>query len=154
MRSPAKLPYMVTNGHPAAPHVQQMIWQLVCDLMKHFYPDDPRLDSTALPELRTLELRCRAETWRKPFVGEWYDREAFVKRRNQIIDFAKMLRVAMATEEHDDVTLVEDRRQFDHGKVVLRLEKLRRHRVLHDSVNTFSLPELTGLTEVQEVVLA
>ena len=30
-------------------------------------------------------------------MGVWYDREAFVKRRNYIIDIAKILRVAMAT---------------------------------------------------------
>ena len=149
-----KLPYMVTNGHPTAPHVQHLVWQLDCDLMKHFYPDDLRLDSTALAELKTLELRCRAETWRNSFVGEWCDREAFVKGRDQMIDFGKILRAAMATQERDDITLLEDRRQLDHGRVVLRLESFHRHRVLNESVSASTLSGFTGLTGMQEVVLA
>lgn len=133
-----KLPYTVTNGHPSAPHVQHLIWQMDCDLMKHFYPNDLRLDPAALAELKTLELRCRADAWRNSFVGEWCDREAFVKGRNQMIEYAKMLQDAMSSGNGDGIVLVEDRREIDRGKVNLRLERSQKH-LLVDSVSAFQL---------------
>ncbi len=122
-----KLPCTVTNGHLAAPRVQRLIWQLDCDLMRHFYQDDLRLDLNALSRLKSLELRCRAETWRSSFMGEWCDCEAFVKGGNQTIHFAKLLSQSIVLGSDDCVTVVENRRQLDQGRVVLRLERLPTH---------------------------
>jgi hypothetical protein len=118
-----QLPLTFTNGHPAASQVRQLVWQLDCDMMKHYYPDELRLSPTALVQLTSLELRCRAETWRNSFLGEWCDREAFVKGREQTIEFAKTIRSLMASGEDDCVALVEDRGQLERGQVILRLAR-------------------------------
>ena len=116
-----KLPCTVTNGHPAASHIQHLTWQLDCDLLKHFYPEDVRLDPVALAQVRDIELRCRAETWRNSFMGEWCDREDFVRGRLHTINWAKTVRDVMTNGKTEDVSLVEDRSQLDRGRMVLRL---------------------------------
>ena len=142
-----RLPCRVTNGHPTMSHVQHLIWQLDCDLLKHFYHDDLRLDPQALSQLKTLELRCRAETWRDSFMGEWCDREAFMKGRSQTIEFAKILRETMMNEGDEPVSLIEDRRQLDRGRMILRLERSQRH-VLGDNVRKSTPSQLILLTEL------
>ncbi|KIX08008.1 uncharacterized protein Z518_02663 [Rhinocladiella mackenziei CBS 650.93] len=66
-----KLPSAVTNGHPSAPYIKHLIWQLDCDMLKHVDTEELRLDSTEAGQWSSLEIRCRAEAWRYSFLGEW-----------------------------------------------------------------------------------
>jgi hypothetical protein len=118
-----RLPCAFTDGHPAAPFAQHIIWQLDCDMMKHLYPEDLKLDATSVPNLATLELLVRAETWRDSFLGEWCDREAFVRGRESVIAYAKLLKDAMLSSRDTEVSLVEDRSQLGKGRVILRLSR-------------------------------
>lgn len=120
-----RLPSSVTNGHPAAAYVQRLTWQLDCDLLKHFYESDLCIDHTSLAELKSLEIRCRAEAWRDSFVGEWCDRESFVKGRQQMIDYANLLKRLMSSNNKDEVTVIEDCRQLSRGRVILRLTRTK-----------------------------
>jgi hypothetical protein len=127
-----RLPCSMTNGHPAAPHIQRLTWQLECDLLKHLYETDIDIDSTSLSQLKSLEIRCRAEAWRDSFMGEWCDRESFVTGRKQMINYASILKRLMTGANDKDVSLVEDQRQLNQGRVILRL--LRNQTELRDSV--------------------
>ena len=118
-----RLPATLTDGHIVAPYVQHLIWQLDCDMMKHFYADDLRLDPTSFAELESLELRIRADTWRDSFLGEWCDREAFVRGREQAIAYAMTLKDTMINGRRSEVNLVEDRSQLGRGRVILRLSR-------------------------------
>ena len=148
-----RMPCIVTDGHSAHPHIKHLTWQLDCDLMKHLYPEDLRIDPTALAELESLELRCRAEIWRESFMGEFCDREAFTRGRQQVIEYAQVLRDAMVRGRDDVVTLVEDRSQLGPGRVVLKLER-KRKRALQESVSWSCLCAMSCLTTLQEVLLA
>ncbi|KAK5239756.1 hypothetical protein LTR40_014275, partial [Exophiala xenobiotica] len=104
-----KLPIAVTDGHACAPHVKQLIWQVDCDMMKHFYPEDLRLDPEDVSRWSSLELRCRADTWRNSFLGEWCDRETFVKGREQMIAYARVFQDFMNSRTANRVNLIENR---------------------------------------------
>ncbi|KIV81729.1 hypothetical protein PV11_03892 [Exophiala sideris] len=120
-----KLPTTITNGHPCAPFIKQLIWQVDCDLLKHFYPEDLRLDPEDTAQWNSLELRCRADTWRNSFLGEWCDRESFVKGREQVLAYARVFQNAMGTHTASNVNLIEDRSQLGRGRIILRLSRNR-----------------------------
>ena len=119
-----KLPANITNGHPCAPYVKHLIWQLDCDMLKHFYPEDLRFPLEA-SRWSSFEIRCRAETWRNSFLGEWCDREAFVKGRDQVCGYASVFHLAMGSRDNRKVSFVEDRSQLGRGRVILRLSRAR-----------------------------
>ncbi|KIX93235.1 uncharacterized protein Z520_11090 [Fonsecaea multimorphosa CBS 102226] len=116
-----KLPTRITDGHPCAPHIKHLVWQLDCDMLKHFYPEDLRLDLGEVARWSSLEIRCRAETWRNSFLGEWCDREAFVRGRAQILEYAQVFHHAMSRRNGGRITFAEDRSQLGRGRIILRL---------------------------------
>ena len=116
-----KHPSTFTNGHPIAPYVKHLIWQLDCDMMKHLYPEDVQLQASDLAQLSSVELRCRAETWRHSFLGEECDRDKFVTGREEAIEYARMLQHQMGSK----ADLVEDRTFLGNGCVVLKLRQTK-----------------------------
>jgi len=118
-----KLPETFTNGHPCAPHIKHLIWQLDCDMLKHYYPEDLRLDPLEVAQWSSLEIRCRAELWRNSFMGEWCDREAFVRGRDQLVAYTGVFQAAMSSPSGGRVHLIEDRCQLGRGRVILRLNR-------------------------------
>lgn len=120
-----KLPVRITDGHPFASYMKNLIWQLDCDMLKHHYPEDLCLDTAQAAQWNSLELRCRAESWRDSFLGEWYDREAFVTGREQVINYARALGLAMSNPDYMEVNLVEDRSQLGRGRVIVKLSRTR-----------------------------
>ena len=120
-----KLPTRITDGHPCAPHIKHLIWQLDCDMLKHFYPEEMRLDLPDIAQWSSLEIRCRADTWRDSFLGEWCDREAFLKGRAQVVDYARLFHDGMRSRNGGGVAFVEDRSQLGRGRVILRLDGSR-----------------------------
>ena len=120
-----KLPVKITDGHPSSPFVRNLIWQLDCDMLKHCYVDDLLLDTAAIAQWTNLELRCRAESWRDSFLGEWCDREAFVAGRDQLINYARVFLVAMESRlgVGAKLDLVEDRSQLGRGRVILKVTR-------------------------------
>jgi hypothetical protein len=117
------LPTRITDGHPCAPYVKHLIWQLDCDMMKHFYIEDLRLDRVATTQWSSVELRCQAGSWRQSFLGEWCDREAFVKGREQVMSYACMLQDAMSSANLGQVSLIENESHLGRGQVMLRLDR-------------------------------
>jgi len=81
-----KLPTRLSNDHPAMLHVKNLIWQMDCDILKHFYPEDFAFDAASLAGLRCLEIRVKSEMWRNGFLGNWCDRECLVKGRQTCIE--------------------------------------------------------------------
>ena len=118
-----KLPVAVSDGHACAAHVKRLIWQVDCDIMKHFYPEDLQLDPEDVGRWNSFELRCRADTWRNSFLGEWCDREAFVQGREQIIAYARVFQAVMNSRTANKVNLIENRSQLGRGRLILRLTR-------------------------------
>lgn len=116
-----KLPLKITNGHPLASYLKNWIWQLDCDMLKHHYPEDLCLDTAQAAQWNSFELRCRAESWRDSFLGEWCDREAFIAGREQVINYARILALVMSDSNHAEVDLTEDRSQLGRGRVIVKL---------------------------------
>jgi hypothetical protein len=116
-----KLPTRITDGHLCAPHIKHLIWQLDCDMLKHFYAADLQLDLSEISQWSTFEIRCRADTWRNSFLGEWCDREAFLKGRAQVIEYARVFHEAMSSLDRGSIAFVEDRSHLGRGRVILRL---------------------------------
>jgi hypothetical protein len=137
-----RVPSTVTDCHPSIHRIQHLIWQLDCDLLKHFYPDDIHVESKDLSELMTLELRFRADTWRDSFMGEWCDREAFVKGKAGVIEYAQLLQKLMVGKNDQKVSLIENQRELERGRVILKLE--RTQRALLDNVS-----QDRGISEAQ-----
>lgn len=117
-----KWPSMFTDGSLMAPFVKHLIWQVDCDMMKVVYEEDLKIPGADLARLSSLEVRCRAETWRGSFLGEHCDRERFVQGREQAIGYAKYLQRRMG----EQVALVEDRTFLGKGCVMLRLQRGKR----------------------------
>lgn len=114
-----KLPSTFTDGAPMAPFVRHLIWQVDCDMLKYVYEEDLKMETSDLAQLSSLEIRCRAETWRNSFLGEYCDRERFVQGREQTISYAKYLQRNMV----NDANLIEDRTFLGKGCVMMRLGK-------------------------------
>jgi len=134
-----KLPLKITNGHPLASYLKNWIWQLDCDMLKRHYPEDLCLDTAETAQWNSVELRCRAESWRDSFLGEWCDREAFIAGREQVINYARVLALAMSDAKHAEVDLVEDRSQLGRGRVIVKLIR-RRANLKTESRQTDHLP--------------
>jgi hypothetical protein len=120
-----KLPLRIMDGHPFALRIKNLIWQLDCDMLKHHYPEDLCLDTAQAAQWNSLELRCRAESWRDSFLGEWCDREAFVAGREQVINYSRAFALAMSNPDCTEATLVEDRSQLGRGRVIVKLSRTR-----------------------------
>jgi hypothetical protein len=127
-----KWPSNFTDGASIAPFVKHLVWQVDCDMMKMVYEDDLKMQSTDFNQLSSLELRARAETWRDSFLGEYCDRDRFIKGREQAIDYGKSLQRYMSKS----LALVEDRRLLSKGCVVLKLQPERQ--LLTNNVSTSS----------------
>lgn len=141
-----KWPSTFTDGASIAPFVKHLVWQVDCDMMKMVYEDDLKMQSTDFNQLSSLELRARAETWRDSFLGEYCDRDRFIKGREQAIDYGKSLQRHMSKS----LALVEDRRLLSKGCVVLRLQPERQ--VLTNNVST-SIPMLQTEANCCEEIL-
>lgn len=126
-----RLPTHLTTGHPSAPEIRHLDWHLSCDLLKKFDPAEVRLCSKDVQSLQTVQLVCQAGNWRDSLCGEWCDRETFVRGRQQVIDFARILRANMANGAKQ-FTLVEDVKYLPRGRVVLRI--FRGRKILTDHV--------------------
>lgn len=120
-----RLPVQMAAGHPSYTLVQHIEWSLSCDLLKKYEPMDVMIGESDMHHLQSLQLTCQVENWRGSFCGEWCDREEFVRGRQQVIEFAKLLRSKMASLAKP-ATLVEDMRYLSRGRVVLRLSRAER----------------------------
>lgn len=115
-----RLPVQMTTGHPSAPHVRHLDWHLNCDLLKKYDPAEVCLSPTDAQSLQSVQIVCQAGNWRDSICGEWCDRDTFVRGRQQVVDFAKILQANMKTGAKQ-VTLVEDVKFLPRGRVVLRI---------------------------------
>jgi len=115
-----RLPVKMTAENPSYPHVRHLEWSLSCDMLKRYDPTDIHIDDDEARHLQSLQLTCQAENWKGSFCGEWCDREVFVRGRQQVIDFAKVLQSKMDSSARP-VTLVEDVKYLSRGRVVTRL---------------------------------
>lgn len=132
-----KLPTTLANGTPFAPKVRHLTWQMNCDLMKHFYEDDFKVDGHDIARLDSLELRCQAEAWRGMSCGAWWDQEVFVRGRSQMIQYAQRLQKLMSENGTGEVDLVENRLDLGKGRVALKLSRKRQPRSEHVNVICF-----------------
>ena len=123
MEFAGRLPTKLKGGHPAATNAKNLTWQLNCDLLKYFYLEDFSIEAEDMAMLNSLELRCMAENWRGSFCGEWCDRETFVRGREQMIQYAKLLKEKMENGEAATVSVIEDRKGLSRGQVVLWLKR-------------------------------
>ncbi|ETI27155.1 hypothetical protein G647_09837 [Cladophialophora carrionii CBS 160.54] len=119
------LPTRLTDGHPCAPHIKHLVWQLDCDMLKHFYDEELQIGVPEISGWSSFEIRCCADTWRDSFLGEWCDREAFLRGRAQVVDYARMFHDAMSGGGGGSLTLVEDRSQLGSGRIILRIDSAR-----------------------------
>jgi hypothetical protein len=118
-----KLPTRITDGHPSAPYIKHLVYQVDCDLLKHFYHEDLRLDLADVANWSCFEIRCKADTWRDSFMGEWCDREAFVNGRAQVIEYARVFFQAMRDRQESSIALCEDRSQLGRGRVMVNVSQ-------------------------------
>lgn len=123
-----RLPTRTTDGHGCAPYIRHLIWQLDCDIMMRFYPEDLKIDVDHARRWKSLELHCRADTWQNSFLGESCDREAFIKGREQLIAYATEFQHVMSSPHLTSQTakLVEDRSQLDLGRLIVSLKRNRK----------------------------
>jgi len=120
-----RLPVRMTAGHPSYAHVQHLEWSLICDLLKKYDCKDVVISESDMHHLQSLQLTCQVEAWKGSFCGEWCDRENFVRGRQQVIDFAKLLLSKMDTSAKP-ATLVEDVKYLSRGRVMLKLFRGKR----------------------------
>ncbi|KAK5087317.1 hypothetical protein LTR70_007260 [Exophiala xenobiotica] len=120
-----RLPVQMTGGHPSYALIRHLEWSISCDLLKKYEPMDVMISESDMHHLQSLQLTCQVENWRGSFCGEWCDREKFVRGRQQVIDFAKLLRSKMDSLAKP-ATLVEDVKYLSRGRVVLRLFRGKR----------------------------
>ena len=115
-----RLPVKMSAGNPSYQHVRHLEWSLSCDMLKRYDATDVQIDDKEARNLQSLQLTCQAENWKGSFCGEWCDREIFIRGRQQVIDFAKLLQSKMSSSTRP-VTLVEDVKYLSRGRVVTRL---------------------------------
>lgn len=115
-----RMPVQMTTDHATFRHVQHLEWSLHCDMLKRFDPADVQIEAEETKKLRSVQLDCQSENWRNSYCGEWDDRQVFVKGRQQVIDFAKILQVRMSTPK-SPVMLIEDMQYLSRGRVILKL---------------------------------
>lgn len=112
-------------------------------MLKKYDAKDVNIDEDEAQHLQTLQLTCQAENWKGSFCGEWCDREVFVRGRQQVIDFARLVQSKMGNSA-GPVTLVEDVRYLSRGRVVMRL--FRGKRVVRSDVSSGNLEREIELT--------
>lgn len=127
-----KLPTLVSDDKAVGSKVKNLKWQLKCDMMKHFYPEDLQIEAKDLLQLVNLELRCQAENWRQPSCGVWCDQDSFIQGYEEIIGYARSLREQMRQAGQGEVYLTEDQSQLGRGRVILHMQ--RRTPVLREKV--------------------
>lgn len=115
-----RLPTCISSDHPSRVHIKHIEWHLNCDLLKKFDASDVNISQGDVQALQTIKISCQAENWKDSFCGAWSDREAFVRGRQQVVDFAQLLRQRMAVNNRV-VSLAEETRYLSRGRVVLRL---------------------------------
>ena len=133
-----RLPSNFSDGLPMAPYIRHLIWHIECDMMKHMYEEDLRLQATDLTQLSSLEIRCRAETWRDSFLGEHCDRDRFVKGREQVLNYARLLQGLSPSRPE----LVEDQTFLGKGCVRVRMNAGRT--LLGQNVRQLTRVEITS----------
>lgn len=120
-----KLPNQTANDNLTFQHVKHLEWQLNCDLLKKHEPADVHIDHTDVQNLQSVQMTCQVDNWRDVFCEEWYNQGAFVRGRQQFVDFAKLLQSSMSNGKRM-ITLVEDTKHLSRGRVVLKLFEGRR----------------------------
>lgn len=130
-----RLPVQLTAGHPSAPKVRHLDWELKCDLLKKYDPAELDISREDIQSLQSVQLVCQAASWREPIYGERCDRENLAHGRGQVIDFAKALQQNMRRGTKI-VTLLEDTSTLSRGRVVLKI--LEGWRALADHVSILS----------------
>lgn len=115
-----RLPVRVMGEDMTLPFVRRLEWDLRCDLLKRYCPEDVCINENDVCRMESIQLSCQVENWRGSFCGDCFDRATFAEGRQQMIDFAKLLQSKMASNKRT-ITVVEDRRCLSKGKVVLRL---------------------------------
>lgn len=99
-----------------ARYVRKVVWQVECDMMKHFYVEDMCMDEADLVGLESVEFRVRSESWREGFLGEECGgRERFVGGREMVVGYGKLVGERMGGETE----VVEDRRFLGRGCVIV-----------------------------------
>lgn len=117
------LPSSLSNGHPIARHAKNVVWQVDCDILKRYYPEDFAFRQGDLENLNSLEVIAKVDTWRGSFCGEDCDREGFVQGRNGLLEYGNLLLSQLRRDGARSVELVEDQRYLGKGEVRIRLVK-------------------------------
>jgi hypothetical protein len=73
------LPSSLSNGNPIAKHARHVVWQLECDILKRYYPEDFAFEQGDMEMLISLEINAKVDTWKDSFCGEDCDRDCFVR---------------------------------------------------------------------------
>lgn len=133
-----RLPVCMTDGNPSFPAVRHLAWHLHCDLLKKYDSTEVHIEPRDTQNLRSIQIVCQAETWRDTTCSEWFERDALIKGRQQVLDFAKALKAKMATGTKQ-FTLIEDTRLLPRGRVVLNIFQGRR--IPAGDVCIFGLPQ-------------
>lgn len=115
------LPSGLSNSHLLARHARHVVWQLDCDILKTYYPDDFAFQQGDLGMLDTLEMIAKVDTWKGSFCGEDTDRDGFVRGRKDMLEYGKLLLSQLQKDAHGPAYLVEDQRYLGQGEVRMRL---------------------------------
>lgn len=117
------LPSSLSNGHPIARYAKHVVWEMSCDILKKYYPEESTFRQGDLAMLDTLEVVAKVDTWKGSFCGEDCDREGFVRGRKGMLEYGKLLLGQFLPDGASSTQLVEDQRHLGQGEVRLRLEK-------------------------------
>lgn len=115
-----RLPVQFTASHPSARNVRHLEWDLRCDLLKKYDATEFHITQKDSQALESVQINCQAASWREPVYGESCDRDALVRGRQYVVDFAKALQMNMKMGTRQ-VNLVEDVTSLSRGRVVIRL---------------------------------
>jgi hypothetical protein len=115
------LPSSLTNGHPIARHAKHVVWQVDCDILKRYYPEDFAFRQGDLENLDSLEVIAKVDTWKGSFCGEDCDRDGFVRGRNGMLEYGKLVLGQLCRAGASSAQLLEDQRLLGKGEVRLRL---------------------------------
>lgn len=115
------LPSSLSNGHPIAKHVRHVVWQLDCDILKKYLDEDFTFQQGELGMIDTLEIIAKVDTWKGSFCGEDCDRDGFVRGRNNMLEYGKLLQTQLKKDSGRSAYFVEDERFLGKGEVRIRL---------------------------------
>lgn len=119
------LPSSLSDAHPIAKHARHVVWQLDCDILKKYYPEDFAFQQGDLDMLDTLEMIAKVDTWKGSFCGEDCDREGFVRGRKGMLEYGKLLQSQLEKDAGSSTYLIEDQRFLGRGEVRIRLGRGR-----------------------------